>query len=135
MGVSEGHRQRSRYSTRAPGKDHGSFLYHQACRKRDRTRPQYLGIYHDRARWFTRTCKGFRTDLFRPQAAPCGGGRRRYKKMQLKKNMHLKSATVLVVDDEPMLCEIFGEWLESEGCRVLKAQNGSAALGVMAAER
>src|ERR1017187_10537466 len=49
--------------------------------------------------------------------------------------MELKDATVLIVDDEPMLCDIFGEWLEIEGCRVLRAENGAAALRVLETER
>jgi CheY-like chemotaxis protein len=42
--------------------------------------------------------------------------------------MELKYATVLVVDDEPLLLDIFGEWLQEEGCRVLTAGDGAAAL-------
>ena len=42
--------------------------------------------------------------------------------------MELKHAAVLVVDDEPLLLDIFGEWLQEEGCRVLTAGDGSAAL-------
>jgi len=49
--------------------------------------------------------------------------------------MELKEATVLIVDDEPMLCDIFKRWLEVQGCRVLTAENGAAALRVLDAER
>jgi CheY-like chemotaxis protein len=42
--------------------------------------------------------------------------------------MELKEATVMVVDDEPMLLDIFGEWLQEENCRVLTAGDGVPAL-------
>ena len=42
--------------------------------------------------------------------------------------MELKDAAVLIVDDEPMLLDIFGEWLQEENCRVLTAGDGAAAL-------
>jgi CheY-like chemotaxis protein len=45
--------------------------------------------------------------------------------------MELKEATVLVVDDEPMLRDIFSEWLREENCRVLTAENGSVALQIV----
>ena len=45
--------------------------------------------------------------------------------------MELKYATVLVVDDEPMLLDIFREWLEEERCRVLTAGAGEAALKIL----
>ena len=45
--------------------------------------------------------------------------------------MELKHATVLVVDDESMLLEIFGEWLQEENCRVLTAGDGAAALQIL----
>src|SRR5215467_4388635 len=45
--------------------------------------------------------------------------------------MELKDATVLIVDDEPMLLEIFGEWLQEENCRVLTAGDGAAALQIL----
>jgi len=45
--------------------------------------------------------------------------------------MELKDATVLIVDDEPMLLEIFGEWLQEENCRVLTAGDGAAALEIL----
>jgi len=35
--------------------------------------------------------------------------------------MELKNATVLIVDDERMLLDIFSEWLKEENCRVLTA--------------
>ena len=42
--------------------------------------------------------------------------------------MELKDATVLVVDDESMLLDIFSDWLEEESCHVLTAGDGAAAL-------
>src|SRR5215472_3806452 len=45
--------------------------------------------------------------------------------------MELKEATVMVVDDEPMLVDIFGEWLQEEGCRVLTAGDGAMALQIL----
>ena len=45
--------------------------------------------------------------------------------------MQLKDATLLVVDDEPYYCEIATEWFEREGCRVLVADNGLAALPLL----
>lgn len=45
--------------------------------------------------------------------------------------MRLENATILVVDDEPDLREIFSEWLEREGCTVLTASNGMEALSVL----
>jgi CheY-like chemotaxis protein len=45
--------------------------------------------------------------------------------------MELKDATVLIVDDEPMLLEIFREWLGEENCRVLTAGDGAAALQIL----
>jgi CheY-like chemotaxis protein len=45
--------------------------------------------------------------------------------------MGFKHATILVVDDEPMLLDIFSEWLEEENCRVLTARDGAAALRIL----
>jgi CheY-like chemotaxis protein len=45
--------------------------------------------------------------------------------------MELKHATVLVVDDESMLLEIFSEWLQEENCHVLTAGDGAAALQIL----
>lgn len=45
--------------------------------------------------------------------------------------MELKQATVLIVDDESMLLEIFSEWLQEEGCRVFTAGDGAAALQIL----
>jgi len=45
--------------------------------------------------------------------------------------MESKHATILVVDDEPMLLDIFIEWLEEENCRVLTARDGAAALHIL----
>ena len=45
--------------------------------------------------------------------------------------MELKYATVLVVDDESMLLDIFREWLEEEHYGVLTAKDGAAALQIL----
>jgi CheY-like chemotaxis protein len=45
--------------------------------------------------------------------------------------MNIKHATVLIVDDEPMLLDIFREWLEEDDCRVLTAGDGAAALQIL----
>jgi len=45
--------------------------------------------------------------------------------------MELRDATVLVVDDEPMLLDIFREWLEEDRCLVLTAGDGKAALEIL----
>jgi CheY-like chemotaxis protein len=50
--------------------------------------------------------------------------------------MQLKDATVLIVDDEPSLREIFRKWLVAAGCgQVLTAGNGVEALGQIAGTR
>jgi CheY-like chemotaxis protein len=48
--------------------------------------------------------------------------------------MKLNEATVLVVDDELELLDIFSVWLERSGCRVFTAANGAEALKVLEAE-
>jgi CheY-like chemotaxis protein len=45
--------------------------------------------------------------------------------------MRLEDATILVVDDEPELREIFAAWLNRKGCTVLIAANGVEALGIL----
>jgi CheY-like chemotaxis protein len=45
--------------------------------------------------------------------------------------MELRDATVLIVDDEPMLLDIFSEWLQEEDCRVLTAGDGAMALQIL----
>ena len=45
--------------------------------------------------------------------------------------MQSKDATVLIVGDEPMLLDIFSEWLQEEDCRVLTAGDGAAALQIL----
>jgi CheY-like chemotaxis protein len=45
--------------------------------------------------------------------------------------MELRKSTVLIVDDEPMLLDIFSEWLQEENCRVLTAGDGAAALQIL----
>jgi CheY-like chemotaxis protein len=45
--------------------------------------------------------------------------------------MELRYATVLLVDDEPLLLDIFREWLEEENCHVLTAGDGAAALRIL----
>jgi len=49
--------------------------------------------------------------------------------------LHLKDATLLVVDDEPYYCEIAKDWFEREGCRVLTADDGVAALALLEKEK
>jgi CheY-like chemotaxis protein len=49
--------------------------------------------------------------------------------------MRLGDATVLVVDDEPDLRDIFSAWLEHQGCLVFTAANGAEALQVLEAEK
>ena len=49
--------------------------------------------------------------------------------------MQLKDATLLVVDDEPYYCEIAKDWFEREGCKVLTAENGVAALQLLEREK
>jgi len=45
--------------------------------------------------------------------------------------MEFKDATVLIVDDERMLLDIFSEWLEEENCRVLTAGDGAVAIQIL----
>ncbi len=49
--------------------------------------------------------------------------------------MTLAEATILVVDDEPELLEIFSIWLKREGATVLRAANGDVACKVLDANR
>ncbi len=49
--------------------------------------------------------------------------------------MRLEDATVLVVDDEKDLREIFAAWLGRKGCKVLTASNGIEALKVLETEK
>jgi|ERR1051326_404088 CheY-like chemotaxis protein len=49
--------------------------------------------------------------------------------------MHLNQATVLLVDDEPMLLELMSKWFEREKCRVLTAENGMQALQKIMSDR
>ncbi|SNS49153.1 PilZ domain-containing protein [Granulicella rosea] len=49
--------------------------------------------------------------------------------------MKLADATILVVDDEPELLEIFSVWLGRSGCKVLKAENGAVAMKVLNEQR
>lgn len=46
--------------------------------------------------------------------------------------MELKDATILLVEDEPFLREVMGGWLNRAGARVTHAENGAAALRVLA---
>ncbi|CAN5421533.1 hypothetical protein BH10ACI4_BH10ACI4_05450 [soil metagenome] len=48
--------------------------------------------------------------------------------------MNLAEATILIVDDEPELLEIFAVWLGRSGCKVLTAVNGAEALKVLNAQ-
>jgi CheY-like chemotaxis protein len=45
--------------------------------------------------------------------------------------VRLEDATILVVDDEAELCQIFSAWLNRKGCKVLTASNGVEALGIL----
>jgi CheY-like chemotaxis protein len=49
--------------------------------------------------------------------------------------MKLEDATILVVDDEPDLREIFSAWLDRKGCTVLTASNGVEALSILEARK
>jgi CheY-like chemotaxis protein len=49
--------------------------------------------------------------------------------------MTLSEATVLLVDDELELLEIFSIWLRRSGCKVLTAANGAEALKVLGVEK
>ncbi len=49
--------------------------------------------------------------------------------------MELKQAAVLLVEDEPFLREIMGAWLERVAGRVFTAEDGSAAMKILAANR
>ena len=49
--------------------------------------------------------------------------------------MRLEEATILVVDDEPDLREIFSAWLQHAGCVVLTAANGAEALEILAVRK
>jgi CheY-like chemotaxis protein len=49
--------------------------------------------------------------------------------------MKLNHATVLLVDDELELLEIFSAWLGRSGCRVLTAPNGAEALKILLSEK
>jgi CheY-like chemotaxis protein len=49
--------------------------------------------------------------------------------------MNLVDARILLVDDEPMLLEIYAAWFRSMGCaKVSTASNGAAALALMESE-
>ncbi len=43
-----------------------------------------------------------------------------------------EAGTILVVDDEPMVCEVVSRYLENDGFRVLEATDGTAALEILA---
>lgn len=46
--------------------------------------------------------------------------------------MELSEVRVLVVDDEPALCEIFAQWMNMAGCREVRtARNGAEALAAV----
>jgi CheY-like chemotaxis protein len=49
--------------------------------------------------------------------------------------MQLKDASVLVVDDEPLLLKLVGEWFESIAARVFVAVDGVQALQLLAVNR
>lgn len=49
--------------------------------------------------------------------------------------MQLKDASILVVDDEPVLLDIMAEWFRSFAARVYSAADGAQALEILAAEK
>jgi CheY-like chemotaxis protein len=49
--------------------------------------------------------------------------------------MRLEDATILVVDDEQDLREIFAGWLTRKGCKTLTAANGAEALKILETEK
>lgn len=49
--------------------------------------------------------------------------------------MKLKEAAVLFVEDEPLLRESMGAWLERKAGRVICAQHGAEALEILAANK
>jgi CheY-like chemotaxis protein len=49
--------------------------------------------------------------------------------------MRLEDATILLVDDEAELREIFAAWLNRKGCTVLTASNGVEALSILRGTR
>jgi CheY-like chemotaxis protein len=48
--------------------------------------------------------------------------------------MQLAEATILLVEDEPVVCEIMSVWLERAGSRVFTAANGAKALELLATQ-
>jgi len=53
------------------------------------------------------------------------------KKLSHKKRMKRRQEKILVVDDEPKICELLSEILEEEGYRVLTAENGEQAMSLV----
>jgi YesN/AraC family two-component response regulator len=49
--------------------------------------------------------------------------------------LHLKEASILVVDDEPMLREIIADWFAGVAGSVLSAENGAQALEMLATNK
>lgn len=49
--------------------------------------------------------------------------------------MRIDEATLLVVDDEPELLEIFSIWLGRIGCKVLTAANGAEGLKILTTQK
>lgn len=49
--------------------------------------------------------------------------------------MRIEEATLLVVDDEPELLEIFSIWLGRHGCKVLTAANGAEGLKILTTQK
>jgi two-component system response regulator WspF len=49
--------------------------------------------------------------------------------------MELKQASILLVDDEPFLREIMGEWLARVAGQVFCAEDGAEALKILAANK
>jgi CheY-like chemotaxis protein len=49
--------------------------------------------------------------------------------------MDLRDATILIVDDEAVLLDIFANWFRSQARAVFAAENGAQALKILAAEK
>lgn len=47
--------------------------------------------------------------------------------------MQMDAATILIVEDEPVLREVNARWMAQTGCRVLTAENGADALNILKA--
>src|SRR5262249_18377257 len=78
-----------------------------------------------RAQRYFRIGPGLHSYLLSAETPALGQGSWRFLKMKLK------DTTVLVVDDEPMLLDIFSDWLREEDCHVWTAGDGAGALQIL----